>query len=56
MNHEDDRKRKDRENQDRLERLLLEGPASGPAAEWTEDDWAALRERVTKRLEAKKPA
>jgi len=51
--------RKDREKlvaQGRLEELLLEGLASGPAAEWTEDDWTALRERVTKRLEAKKPA
>jgi len=51
--------RKDRENQaaqGRLEKMLLEGLASGPAAEWTEDDWAAIRERVTKRLEAKKAA
>lgn len=39
---------------DRLEKLLLEGLASGPASEWTEDDWAALRKRVTKRLGAKK--
>lgn len=51
--------RKDRESQaaqGRLEKMLLEGLASGPAAEWTEDDWAAIRERVTKRLEAKKTA
>ena len=48
--------RKDREHrvaQEGLEKLLLEGLASGPASEWTESDWASLRERVTKRLEAK---
>jgi antitoxin ParD1/3/4 len=48
--------RKDREHQaaqDCLEKLLLEGLASGPASEWTEKDWASIRERVTKRLEAK---
>ena len=51
--------RKDRERQaahGRLEELLLEGLASGPASEWTEDDWASIRERVTKRLEAKRDA
>ena len=56
MDRDDDRDRKDRENQaaqSRLEKRLLEGLASGPAADWTEDDWAAIRERVTKRLEAK---
>ena len=42
--------------QGRLDEMLLEGLTSGPAAEWTEDDWAAIRERVTKRLEAKKAA
>jgi antitoxin ParD1/3/4 len=49
--------RKDRERQaahDRLEELLLEGLASGPASEWTEDDWASIRERVARRLEEKK--
>jgi antitoxin ParD1/3/4 len=49
--------RKDRENRathDRVEELLLEGFASGPASEWTAADWASIRERVTKRLEAKK--
>lgn len=49
--------RKDREHRaahDRLEELLLEGLASGPASEWTEGDWTSIRERVTKRLEAKK--
>ncbi|HKX46751.1 MAG TPA: type II toxin-antitoxin system ParD family antitoxin [Planctomycetota bacterium] len=48
--------RKDRERraaQERLEELLLEGLGSGPASEWTEDDWASIRERVTRRLEAK---
>ena len=54
MSRDDDREGKDRENRDRLEKLLLEGLESGPAAEWTEDDWAAIRERVTKRLETKK--
>lgn len=47
--------RKDRDEVEarrRLKDLLLEGLASGPAAEWTEADWTALRERVTKRLEA----
>ncbi len=47
--------RKDREHraaQDRLEELLLEGLASGPASEWTEADWASIRERVMKRREA----
>jgi len=51
--------RKDRKHHaahDRLEELLLEGLASGPASDWTEDDWASIRERVTKRLEAKKGA
>ncbi|MEX1025023.1 MAG: type II toxin-antitoxin system ParD family antitoxin [Planctomycetota bacterium] len=49
--------RKEREHQaaqDRLEKLLLEGLASGPATEWTDDDWASIRERVMKRLEAQK--
>ncbi len=49
--------RQDRERQaanDRLEDLLLEGLESGPALEWTEDDWAAVRKRVTERLEEKK--
>jgi antitoxin ParD1/3/4 len=48
--------RKDREQRaanDRLEELLLEGLASGPAAEWSEDDWASIRQRVSERLEAK---
>jgi len=56
MDIDDDRERKNRENQaaqGRLEKRLLEGLASGSAAEWTEDDWLAIRERVTKRLEAK---
>jgi antitoxin ParD1/3/4 len=49
--------RRDREHHaahDRLEELLLEGLASGSASEWTEADWASVRERVTKRLETKK--
>ena len=49
--------RQDRDRQaanDHLEGLLLEGLASGTASEWTEADWAAIRKRVTKRLETKK--
>jgi antitoxin ParD1/3/4 len=44
--------RKDRERHaalDRLEECLLEGLASGPSTEWTEQDWASLRERVIQR-------
>lgn len=51
--------RKDRERRasgERLEELLFEGLKSGPAAEWTEDDWAALRKRVAEHVEAKKRA
>lgn len=50
--------RKDREQlaaQGRLEELLVEGLASGPAAEWTEEDWSTIRGRVMQRLAAKKP-
>lgn len=49
--------RKDREQRaanDRIEELLVEGLASGPASEWTQDDWSSIRERVAKRLNAKK--
>ena len=49
--------RKDRGSRaahDRVEELLVEGLASGPAAEWTQDDWTSMRERVTKRLNANK--
>lgn len=48
--------RKDRERhaaQGRLEQQLLDGLASGPAAEWTEEDWASLRERVTRRIQSR---
>ena len=47
------RDREQRSSRDRLEELLLEGIASGPAAEWTDEDWASLRDRVAKRLEDK---
>jgi antitoxin ParD1/3/4 len=40
--------------QEHLEELLLVGLESGPATEWTDDDWAGLRRRVAERLEAKK--
>jgi len=49
--------RRDREHRaahDRLEALLVDGLTSGSANGWTEDDWAAIRERITKRLAAKK--
>ena len=49
--------RQDREHRaahHRLEELLLEGLASGSASEWTADEWASIRERVTRRLEANK--
>ncbi len=48
--------RKDRESRaahDRVEELLLEGFASGPASIWTDADWASMRERVTQRVGAK---
>ena len=38
----------------RLEELLLEGLTSGPADEWTEDEWTTLRRRVAERLETKR--
>ena len=47
--------RKDRDQlatHDRLEEMLVEGLASGPATEWADGDWAALRDRVRKRLNA----
>lgn len=40
--------------QEHLEQLLLEGINSGPATEWTDEDWSALRERVAARLNDKK--
>ncbi len=41
-----------RAGQERLEELLVEGIASGPAAEWTSEEWASLRERVARRVGA----
>jgi antitoxin ParD1/3/4 len=38
------------QGQARLEELLIEGIASGPAVEWTDDDWTALRARVAGRV------
>ena len=37
-----------------LEELLLEGINSGPAAEWTDQDWADIRARVAKRLRGRR--
>lgn len=38
------------QGQARLEELLVEGIASGPAVDWTDDDWTALRARVAGRV------
>lgn len=51
--------RQDRDRQaaqERLEKLLLDGVASGPASEWTDDEWTALRRRVAQRLPTDKSA
>lgn len=42
--------------QAQLEDLLIEGIASGPAEEWTDDDWTALRSRVAGRVAEGPPA
>ncbi len=39
-----------REAEARLEALLLEGLESGPPTEMTQADWAALKDRVVRRL------
>lgn len=48
--------RKDQQmaEQERLEKLLLEGLESGPAEDWTDEDWARIRTRVAARLGKKK--
>ena len=49
--------RRDRErcaSSERLEELLLEGIASGPASEWTAADWQSIRDRVAERLATEK--
>jgi antitoxin ParD1/3/4 len=45
--------RKDRDrrsSEEKLEELLVEGLRSGPAADWTDDDWTAIRRRVAARI------
>ena len=42
--------RQRQQGQARLEELLVEGIASGPAADWTDEDWTALRARVAGRV------
>jgi len=55
------RRDQDRQAQERLEELLLEGVKSGTASPLTKKDWAELRADVAERLEkrrggrAKKP-
>jgi antitoxin ParD1/3/4 len=44
------RRDQERQAQERLERLLLEGLDSGPATPMTEGDWADLRAEVAKRV------
>jgi antitoxin ParD1/3/4 len=39
-----------RKAQERLEALLLEGLASGPATPMTDEDWADIRRQVHERL------
>lgn len=45
----------EKDRQRRLEELLLEGLASGEPIEATDDHWADLRARVSRRIEAKSP-
>jgi antitoxin ParD1/3/4 len=46
----EDQRRKD---EARLEAILLEGMASGPATDMTDQDWEDLRRRARKRWEKK---
>lgn len=46
--------RERRASREALEELLLEGLTSGPAAEWTQADWASIRSKVARRLETRK--
>jgi hypothetical protein len=38
-----------------IEELLLEGLQSGPAEEWTAQEWLELRQRVIRRWTASRP-
>src|SRR5689334_10009913 len=48
------RRDQDRQAQERLEDLLLEGTKSGPASYLTKRDWAELRTDVAERLERRR--
>lgn len=38
-----------RQKKSEIEAALLEGLASGPAQEWTSDEWADIKKRVAER-------
>ena len=38
-----------RDGRSAIEAALLEGLESGPAQEWTKDEWAGIRQRVAQR-------
>ena len=48
------RRDQERQAQERLEQLLLDGIRSGSASPLTKTDWAELRADVTKRLEKRR--
>jgi antitoxin ParD1/3/4 len=48
------RRDQERQAQERLERLLLDGVESGRASPLTEKDWAELRTAVAERLEKRR--
>ena len=48
------RRDQERQAQERLEELLLEGVKSGPASPLTKKDWAELRADVAERLEKRR--
>jgi antitoxin ParD1/3/4 len=50
------RRDQERQAQERLEALLLDGVKSGPASYLTERDWAELRTDVAERLEKRRDA
>jgi len=43
-----------RRSQDKLEAMLLEGIQSGESSEMTREDWADIRRKAVKQLEARK--
>ena len=48
------RRDQERQAQERLEELLLQGVKSGPASPLTKQDWAELRAHVAERLEQRR--